>query len=138
MSQPKSAEIWSVESLIKNDETMKSYKITRKPENISVFLIKNRSSDRRCSVRKDVLINFAKFTGKHLCQRLFFNKVAGPRPATLLKKRLWDRYFPVNFAKFLRTPFLKNTSCGYFYKKCLELAFYLYIEKEHRQKKKVF
>ena len=32
------------------------------------------------------------------------------RPATLLKKRLWYRYFPVNFAKFLRTTFLQNTS----------------------------
>ena len=31
------------------------------------------------------------------------------RPATLLKKRLWRRYFPVNFAKFLKTPFLQNT-----------------------------
>ena len=31
-----------------------------------------------------------------------------PQPATLLKKRLWHRYFPVNFAKFLRTPFLKE------------------------------
>ena len=30
---------------------------------------------------------------------------AGLRPATLLKKRLWHRCFPVNFAKFLRTPF---------------------------------
>ena len=27
-------------------------------------------------------------------------------PATLLKKRLWHRCFPVNFVKFLRTPFL--------------------------------
>ena len=27
------------------------------------------------------------------------------RPATLLKKRLWHRCFPMNFAKFLRTPF---------------------------------
>ena len=27
------------------------------------------------------------------------------RPATLLKKRLWHKCFPVNFAKFLRTPF---------------------------------
>ena len=27
--------------------------------------------------KKDVLINFAKFTGKYLCQILFFNKVAG-------------------------------------------------------------
>ena len=33
-----------------------------------------------------------------------------PRSATLLKKRLWRRCFPVNFAKFLRTPFLQNTS----------------------------
>ena len=26
-------------------------------------------------------------------------------PVTLLKKRLWHRCFPVNFVKFLRTPF---------------------------------
>ena len=31
-------------------------------------------------------------------------------PATLLKKRLWRRCLPVNFAKFLRIPFLQNTS----------------------------
>ena len=35
-----------------------------------------------------VLRNFTKFTGKHLCQSLFFNKVAGFRPVTLLKKIL--------------------------------------------------
>ena len=70
-----------------------------------------RSSHLRCSVRKRVLRNFAKFTGKYLCQSLFFNKVAGLRLATLLKKRLWHRYFPVNFAKFLWTPFLQNI-CG--------------------------
>ena len=38
--------------------------------------------------------------GKH---SFFFNK-----DATLLKKRIWYRCFPVNFAKFLRTPFLQN------------------------------
>ena len=32
------------------------------------------------------------------------------RPATLLKKGLWHRCFPENFAKFLRTPFLQNNS----------------------------
>ena len=53
--------------------------------------------------KKGVLRNFAKFKGKHLCQRLFFNKVAGLRPATLLKKRLWHRYFHV-FTFFYRTP----------------------------------
>ena len=39
-----------------------------------------------------------------MCERHFFNKVAGLRPATLLKKSPWHRCFPVNFAEFLRTP----------------------------------
>ena len=55
----------------------------------------NKRSHRRCSLKKDVLGNFAKFTGKHLCQSIFFN-VAGLRPATLLKNMLWHRCFPVN------------------------------------------
>ena len=55
------------------------------------------------------ILNFAKFTGNHLCQSLFFTKVAA-----LSKKRLWHRCFPVNFAKFLGTPLLQNTSGGCF------------------------
>ena len=55
--------------------------------------------------KKDVLRNFTAFKGKHLCQSLFFNKAAGLRPATLLKKRLGRKCFRMNFAKFLRTPF---------------------------------
>ena len=61
---------------------------------------KCRSSRPEVFYRNGVLRNFAKFTEKHLCQSFFFNKVA-----TLLKKRIWHRCFPVNFAKFLRTPF---------------------------------
>ena len=49
----------------------------------------SRSSRPEVFCKKGVLGNFAKFTGKHLCQSLFFNKVAGLRPATLLKKKLW-------------------------------------------------
>ena len=30
-------------------------------------------------MKKGVLINFAKFKGKHLSQSLFFNKIAGPK-----------------------------------------------------------
>ena len=56
--------------------------------------------------KRGVLRNFAKFTGKYLYQTFFFNKVAGLRFATLLKRRLWHRCFPVNFAKFLKTSFL--------------------------------
>ena len=41
-------------------------------------------------------------------QNLFFS--LSLRAETLLKKRLYNRYFPVNFVKFLRTPFFQNTS----------------------------
>ena len=44
------------------------------------------------------VINFNKLTGKHLCQS------AGLKSATLLQN------FRVNVVKFLRTPFLENTS----------------------------
>ena len=43
--------------------------------------------------KNGVVRNFATFTGKHLCHS-FFIKVAD------------HRCFPVNFAKFLRIPFL--------------------------------
>ena len=36
--------------------------------------------------KKVGLINFTKFTGKHLCQNLFFSKVADLSLATLFKK----------------------------------------------------
>ena len=38
---------------------------------------KIRSSRPEVFCKKGVLRNFTKFTGKHLCQSLFFNKVAG-------------------------------------------------------------
>ena len=40
------------------------------------------------SCEKGVLKHFAEFTEKNLCESLSFNKFAGLRPATLLKKRL--------------------------------------------------
>ena len=55
-------------------------------------LICYRSSHRRCS------INFIKKRLRYM------------RPATLFIKRLWCRCFPVNFEKFLRTPFSQKTS----------------------------
>ena len=57
---------------------------------VSFSLYGDRSSrpDVDLFCKKGVLRNFAKFTGRHLCQNLFFNKVTGLRPATLFKKRL--------------------------------------------------
>ena len=69
--------------------------------------------------KKGVLRNFAKFTGKHLCQSLFFNKVACLRPTFLLKKRLWHRCFHVNFAKLQEHVFLQNTTGGCFCKETI-------------------
>ena len=73
---------------------------------------------------KGALRNFTKFKGKHLCQSIFFDKVGGLRPTTLLKKRLWYKCCPVNSVKFLRKPFftdhlrwlLRSLQCSAFYK----------------------
>ena len=37
-----------------------------------------------------------------------FNKVESIQACSFIKKRLQHMYFPVNIAKFLRTPILKN------------------------------
>ena len=68
-----------------------------------------KSSDQKCSVQKSVLKKFYKFNRK---TSVLGNtrKTPGLRNATLLKRRLQHRCFPVKFKKFLRTPFLKNTS----------------------------
>ena len=65
-------------------------------------LVPFRSSHQRCSIQKGVLRNFTKFAGKHQCQSLFFNVVAGLK---LYWKRdsgtsvfLWILW---NFQKFL-------------------------------------
>ena len=58
------------------------------------------------SGKKGVLENVTKFKRKHLRWSLFFNKVAGLKPVTQLKRRLQHKCFPVSFAKFLRAAFL--------------------------------
>ena len=56
---------------------------------------------------KNVAIEISQ-NSKDSLQIFFFNKVADLELAILLEKRL--RWFSVNFAKFLRTPFLQKTS----------------------------
>ena len=45
-------------------------------------------------------------------------------PATLIKKSLLRRWFPVNFAKFSVTPYLQNTSSSY-------LGTYIQVNSNH-------
>ena len=54
--------------------------------------------------KKGVLGSFTKFTGKHLCQSLFLNKIAGLRPATIKKEAL-AQVFSCEFCEIsYRTP----------------------------------
>ena len=64
-----------------------------------------RSNRSEVFCKKGVLKNFAKLTGEHLSVSLFVNKVAGWRPATLLKRDC-NRCFAENFANnsFYKTP----------------------------------
>ena len=80
---------------------------------LNIFL-SCKSSHPEVFSQKGVFKNFAKFTQKHLYLSLFFHKITELRPATLLKKRLWHRYFLVISAKFLKTPFFIEHLREYF------------------------
>ena len=47
---------------------------------------------------------------ENTCARVSFLIKLEASACSFIKKRLWHRCFPVNFAKFLRTSFLQNTS----------------------------
>ena len=64
-----------------------------------------RSSHRKYSVKKGALRNFAKLTGKDLCQSLLFNKVAGLWPVTLLKKVTLAQAFLCEFCEIFKNTF---------------------------------
>ena len=72
-------------------------------ENQSDYEHRFRSSRPEVFCRKGVLKNFAKFTGKHLCQSLFFNEVTG------FNQQFYEF---VNFSEHLS---LENTSGGCFW-----------------------
>ena len=74
-----------------------------------------RSSHQRCSIKKGVFKNFAKFTCKHLCRSIFFNEVEGLRPATLLKKFCkFSKIFKNTAGKLLlHIPWLIYSQCTF-------------------------
>ena len=70
--------------------------------------------------KNGVLKNFATFTGKQLCQSPFVS-------CSFIKKTLSNR--ALNFARFLKAPFLKNTT-GWlllFYDSCWLYSLQMYI-----------
>ena len=96
-----------------------------------------RSSHLRCSVKKGVLRNFAKFTGKHLCQRFFFNKAAGQSCNCF---RIPKKFFKGEVSglrrRFLETesPLKMKTNAFYFISNALPnyLISWLFVHDEKR------
>ena len=91
------------------------------------LLLGEKQPKKRCSQ------NFLKIHRKTTAPKSFLIKLQAKRlrPATLLKKRLWDRCFPVNFAKFLRTPFftenIQMPASGWSYTVFFVIFFYQQI-----------
>ena len=83
-------------------------RVTQKPLILSFLVFLSfRSSCSQIFFKIVVLKNFANFTGKHLVWSLFFLK----KMYNVIKERIQHRRYFVKSAKFLRTPFLQNTSC---------------------------
>ena len=62
--------------------------------------------------KKGVLINFAKFTGKHRCQNFSLNKVAGLRPEAckFIKKETLAQVFSCEFCEIYKNTFYYTTA----------------------------
>ena len=61
----------------------------------------NRSNRRKCSVKIGVL---KKFTGKHLCESLFFNKVAG-QACNFIKREALAQVFCCEYCEISKNTF---------------------------------
>ena len=92
--------------------TVETKETKRETKQKTLGLIRSSRPEMFC--KKGVLRNLTKFAGKHLFQILFFNKVAGLRPETLLKKTL---------AQVLSCEFCKNSMNAFSYRTLPVAAF---------------
>ena len=69
--------------------------------NICLFTLTVKLSPPEVFYKKDVLRNFAKFIGKHLCQGLFFNKVS----CNFIKKETLAQVFSCEFCEIPKNTF---------------------------------
>ena len=68
-----------------------------------------RSSRPEVFCKKDILRNFTKFTGKHVCQSLFFNKVAGLSACNFIKKETLAQVFSCELCEISKNTFSYRT-----------------------------
>ena len=82
-------------------------------------------SRHRCSIKKVVLKNFAKFTRKHLYQSLFCNKVAGlqlPQTYNFIKKGTLAQMFSCEFCEIFKNTFFTEHLWTTDSRKCLTVV----------------
>ena len=66
--------------------------------------LSNISENVQSFYKVSILKDFTKFTRKHLCRSIFFNKFAVLQPVTLFNKRLQCKCCLENFAKITSDP----------------------------------
>ena len=62
-------------------------------------IVNFRSSRPAVFYKKGGIKNFANFTGKHLCQSLFFNKLQAEAACNFIKKENLTQMFPCEFCE---------------------------------------
>ena len=74
---------------------------TCKTHNICFFkaILQYRSSRLEVFSKKEILRNFTKFTRKHLCQNVFFNKVVETEARNFILKRTLTQVFSCEFCE---------------------------------------
>ena len=86
-------------------EKIKSKDLGQNPDNLKHFLMKDLNYNCEKAMKltdEPIVANIIKLS--YLTVKLL-SELLGLRPASLFKKRLWHRRFPVNLVKFLRTLF---------------------------------
>ena len=95
---------WKGESAISSH--VKCTELYRVHAEYTSKMIKKKSNRTEGFCKKGALLkNFGKFTGKHLCPSLFFNKVAG-----LWKKKTLAQVFSCEFCKISKNTFSYRTA----------------------------
>ena len=98
-----------LELILKEDE-IRMCRLLLRETSTTLRFEKDRSSRPEVFCKKDVVRNFAKFTGKHLCQSLFFNKVAGlSLSLNFIKKETLAQVFSCEFCEISNNTFSYRT-----------------------------
>ena len=71
-----------------------------------------RNSYQRCSLRKGVLRNFAKFTEKRLCQSRFFIKLLHAEAYNFIEKETLVQVFSCEFCEISKNAFFTEHLCA--------------------------